>query len=130
MIGSYLGAASALVERVLASGKVSASERLSLLVPIESAMSAAENIARQMADSQNSRRLLVESLLVRYAVQDAMAVVTPKAVELLGGLSFISSDDVAYLAAVVHGLCFHPPARAKMAAPLLDYYAGNPLAIA
>ncbi|MDQ1535669.1 MAG: hypothetical protein QOE58_62 [Actinomycetota bacterium] len=130
MIGAYLGATSALVERVLASERVSEAERLSLLVPIEGAMSAAENLARQLAADQDSRRLLVDALLVRYAVQDAIAVVTPKAVELLGGLSFISSSDVGYLAAAVNGLCFHPPARAKMAGPLLDYFAGMPLAIA
>jgi len=129
MIGSYLGAASALVERAVGSDRIVDSERLRLVVTLEGAMAAAENIARQMAESVTSRRLLVDALLVRYAVQDAIAAVAPRAVELLGGLNFISSDDVGYLAAAVNGLCFHPPARAKMAGPLMSYFAGNPLAI-
>ena len=36
-----------------------------------------------------------------------------RAVELLGGMAFITSSDVAYLAAVSHGLTFHPPSRAS-----------------
>lgn len=129
MIGSYLGACSALVERVLANDRVAPSERLALVATLETAMSAAENVARQMAQDATSRQLLADVLLVRYAVQDAIAVVTPRAVELLGGLNFISSSDVAYLSAAGHGLAFHPPARAKMAGPLLDFFAGQPLEI-
>lgn len=130
VVGSYLGAASALVERVVGADRVSDTERLRLLVTVEGAMAAAENVARQMADGLGSRQLLVEALLVRYTVQDAIATVVPRAVELLGGLNFMSSDEVGYLAAAVNGLCFHPPARAKMAVPLASYFAGNPLEIA
>lgn len=129
MMGSYLGAASALVERVLDSGRVSESEQLRLVVDLEGAMGAVENIARQVCDHQRDRSLLADSLFARYAVQGAIARVVPLAVELLGGLSFISSDDVAYLAAAVNGLGFHPPSRAKMAGPLLGYLAGAPLEI-
>lgn len=129
MIGSYLGAASALVERTVLSDRFSDSERLRLVVGLEGAMAAAENIARQMADSVNSRQLLVDALLVRYAAQDSLATVVPLAVELLGGMTFMSSDEVGYLAAAVNGLAFHPPARSKMAGPLANYFAGKPLKI-
>jgi alkylation response protein AidB-like acyl-CoA dehydrogenase len=130
MMGSYLGAASALVERVLDSDRVPESERLRLVTDLEGAMAAVENIARQIPDRQRDRSLLADSLFVRYAVQSAIARVVPQAVELLGGLNFISSDDVGYLAAAVNGLGFHPPSRAKMAGPLLSYLAGAPLEIA
>jgi alkylation response protein AidB-like acyl-CoA dehydrogenase len=130
MIGSYMGAASALVERALGSDRISDAERLRLIVTLEGAQAAAENIARQMATALGSRQLLVDALLVRYAVQDAIAAVGPRAVELLGGLNFMSSDEIAYLAAAVNGLCFHPPARTKMAGPLMSYLAGKPLEIA
>jgi alkylation response protein AidB-like acyl-CoA dehydrogenase len=117
------------VERVLDSDRISESERLRLVVDLEGAMAAVENIARQVTDHQRDRALLADSLFARYAVQGAIARVVPLAVELLGGLSFISSDDVAYLAAAVNGLGFHPPSRAKMAGPLLGYLAGAPLEI-
>lgn len=129
MIGSYLGAASALVERVMDAGRAGDGERLGLVVPLEGAMAGAENIARQMAGDLGDERLLADALLVRYAAQDAIAAVVPRAVELLGGLGFMGSDEVGYLAAAVNGLGLHPPARARMAGPLMDYFAGGPLAI-
>lgn len=92
-------------------------------------MAGAENIARQMAGDLGDERLLADALLVRYAAQDAIAAVVPRAVELLGGLGFMGSDEVGYLAAAVNGLGLHPPARARMAGPLMDYFAGGPLAI-
>lgn len=127
--GSYVGAASALVELALGSDRISESDRLRLVVTLEGAMASVENVARRMTDELDSRQLLVDALLVRYAVQDAIAAAVPRAVELLGGLNFITSDRIGYLAAAVNGLGFHPPARAKMAGPLLSYFAGNPLAI-
>lgn len=129
MMGSYLGAASALVERVLDNERIPEAERLRLYVDIGGAAQAVENIARQLPERQTSRDLLAESLIARYAVQAAIARVVPTAVELLGGMSFISSDDVAYLSAAVNGLGFHPPSRAKMAGPLLAHLAGAPLEI-
>lgn len=130
MSASYLGAASALVERVLLSERVPEVERVRLVVELEGAMAAVENIARQVADAQRDPALLADALLVRYAVQDAIARAVPRAVELLGGLAFISSDEIGYLAAAVNGLGFHPPARGKMAAPLARYLLGEQLEIA
>ncbi len=129
MMGCYLGAASALVERVIANDRAPESDRLRLVVELEGAMAAVENIARQVPDGQRKRSLLADSLIVRYAVQDAIARVVPHAIELAGGLNFIGSSDTAYLAAAVNGLGFHPPSRAKMARPLLDYLAGDELEI-
>lgn len=127
---SYLGAASGLVERVLLDDRVAPSERLSLVVELESAMAALEAIARQVPTEQRGEELLAQCLYVRYGTQDAIARAVPKAVELLGGMEFIRSDDVGCLAASVHGLSFHPPSRARMAGPLGAYLAGEPLAIA
>lgn len=130
MMGAYLGAASALVERVVASDHIADSERMRLVTGVEGAMSAVENVARQVPDCQRTQDLLVDSLLVRYNVQDTIAAVVPRAIELLGGLNFMTGDDVGYLAAAVNGLGFHPPARAKMAGPLTSYLAGGPLDVA
>jgi alkylation response protein AidB-like acyl-CoA dehydrogenase len=128
--GAYLGAATAIVERAIAIDRVTDSEKLRLVTGVEAAMAALENIARQVPGDQRDQRLLANALLVRYAVQDAIATVVPQAVELLGGLNFMTSDDVGYLAAAVNGLGFHPPARAKMAGPLMKYLTGSSLQIA
>jgi len=130
MTASYLGAASAIVEQALAVEKSSESERLRLVSGIEAAAAAVENIARQIPHSQSDTALLADVLLVRYAVQDAIATVVPAAVELLGGLRFMSADDIGYLAAAVNGLGFHPPSRGRMAGPLTRHLAGDTLKIA
>ena len=95
----------------------------------EGAMGAVENIARQVPDAQRDPALLADALFTRYAVQDAIARAVPRAVELLGGLAFISCDEIGYLAAAVNGLGFHPPARGRMAAPLARYLLGESLEI-
>jgi alkylation response protein AidB-like acyl-CoA dehydrogenase len=128
--GAYLGAATALVERAVAIDRAADSEKLSLVTGVEAAMAALENIARQVSVGQCDQRLLADALLVRYAVQDAIAAVVSRAVELLGGLNFMTSDEIGYLAAAVNGLGFHPPARAKMAGPLMNYLTGSSLRIA
>jgi hypothetical protein len=68
--------------------------------------------------------------VARYAVQDALGETVNRAVELLGGMAFITSSDVAYLAAVSHGLTFHPPSRTSFQGPFLEHVAGKPLRLA
>jgi hypothetical protein len=92
-------------------------------------MAALENIARRMAAEPCDQQLLGDALLVRYAVQDAIARAVPRALELLGGMAFIGSDDLGYLAAAVNALGFHPPSRTRMAGPMAAFLSGDSLAI-
>ncbi|MER6995453.1 acyl-CoA dehydrogenase [Streptomyces sp. NPDC000410] len=130
MTGSYLGAASALVERVLLNDRVPDAERVRLLVQIEGAMAAVEGLARRVDEGAPDESTLADSLYVRYTVQDSLARIVPQAVELLGGLNFMTSDEVGYLAACANGLALHPPSRSRMTGPLSAYLAGEPLTIA
>lgn len=124
---SYLGVASALVERVLRAPATSPADRVALVTELDTAMAGLENVARQLPAS--TEELLVQSLLARYATQDAIARAVPRAVELLGGMAFIGSDDIGYLAAAANGLSFHPPSRPKATQDLANYLAGEPLVI-
>ncbi|MFI6618228.1 acyl-CoA dehydrogenase [Streptomyces sp. NPDC050528] len=130
MTGSYLGVASALVERVLCNERVPESERVRLLVETEGAMAAAEGVARRLDEGCPDESTLADSLYVRYSVQDALARIVPRAVELLGGLNFMSSDEVGHLAACANGLSLHPPARSRMTGPLATHLADGPLTVA
>ncbi|MFJ4630933.1 acyl-CoA dehydrogenase [Streptomyces sp. NPDC088847] len=130
MTGSYLGVASALVERVLLNERVPESERVRLLVEAEGAMAAAEGVARRLDEGCPDESTLADSLYVRYSVQDALARIVPRAVELLGGLNFMSSDEVGHLAACANGLSLHPPARSRMTGPLATHLADGPLTVA
>jgi alkylation response protein AidB-like acyl-CoA dehydrogenase len=130
MTGSYLGSASALVERVLLNDRVPDAERVRLLVEIEGATAAVEGLARRVDADAPDESALADSLYARYTVQDALARIVPRSVELLGGLNFMTSDEVGYLAACANGLALHPPSRSRMTGPLSAYLANEPLTIA
>jgi alkylation response protein AidB-like acyl-CoA dehydrogenase len=125
---SYLGMASALVERVLLSERGGAAERLSLATEVEGAMAALESVAQSMLPGEEwGNHELARMLLVRYAVHGALDRAASLAVELLGGMAFIQSPEVSYLLAAVHVLPLHPPQRLSAAKSLNQYLLGSPL---
>jgi len=126
---TYTGIASALVEQVLFRARGSVTDRAALAVRIESAAALTEGLARRIMDGETDNDALASSLVTRYAVQDAINDTVAQAVELLGGMAFIGSCDVAYLAAASHAIAFHPPSRTATAGGLLDYYHGYPMAV-
>lgn len=129
MAASYLGMASALVERVLLSGKAEPSVRAGLVVEVDGAMLCLEAACQAIREDPGDRAL-AQALVCRYTVQDALARAVHRSVEALGGMSYVSADDVAYLAAASAALAFHPPARSRTGDALCDFYAGEPLRIA
>jgi alkylation response protein AidB-like acyl-CoA dehydrogenase len=126
---SYTGIASVLVEKVLAGARGSAGDRAALAVRIESAAALTEGLARRMMDGETDNDTLAAALVTRYAVQDAIAASVTQAVELLGGMAFIGSGDIAYLAAASHAIAFHPPSRTSVAGALVDFYDGHPMVV-
>ncbi|MFI7231460.1 hypothetical protein ACIBO5_50370 [Nonomuraea angiospora] len=131
MTGSYLGAASALVERVLLDNRMPETERIRLLMEVERAMLAAEGVARRIDDGGGAdESTLADSLYVRYGVQDTLSRVVPRAVELLGDLESTAAEEVGYLATYADGLAQYPPAPSQMTGPLAAYLADGPLTIA
>jgi alkylation response protein AidB-like acyl-CoA dehydrogenase len=126
---SYLGIASALVERVLLSRKGGADERVSVATEVEGAMAALEGVARAMLDGERGNDELARMLLVRYAVQSAISRATSLAVELLGGMAFIRSPEVSYLLAASRALTLHPPARPTAGKPLDAFLTGSALVL-
>lgn len=127
---SYLGMASTLVEHVLTRGAGHSAERAAAAVRLETAALLLEGTARMVLDNETSNDALGKTLIARYAVQDAIGGAARSAVELLGGVAFVRSPEIAYLAAVTHALALHPPSRSSVAKPLLDYFSGQPLRLA
>jgi alkylation response protein AidB-like acyl-CoA dehydrogenase len=130
MSASYLGIASALVERVVCGRKGEAIERATLGIELEGAMAAVEGGARSLMAEAHGHDALARGLFIRYSVQRSIERVAALAAELLGGMAFISSNDVSYLLAASRALAFHPPSRSSMARPLADYLEGASLRIA
>jgi alkylation response protein AidB-like acyl-CoA dehydrogenase len=127
---SYLGVASALVERVISEKRGDGPERVQLAIEAEGAMSSLEGVARAMQTGDRGEALLVQSLLVRFSVQQAIERISARAAELLGGMAFIGSTDVAYLFAASRALAFHPPSRLSVAPAIDGYLMGQPMQVA
>jgi alkylation response protein AidB-like acyl-CoA dehydrogenase len=124
---SYLGMASALVERVIQRSSGIASERALLGIEVEGAMAALEGVACAMMSGRQDHDALARALFVRYTVQQAIERITVRAVELLGGMNFITSSESIYLLSAARALAFHPPSRLSMSPALDQYLAGEVL---
>lgn len=124
---SYLGAASALVERTILARKGSPNERVLLSMELEGATAALESIAHLIIFGDISDAALARAIFVRHTVQQAIERAVMLAAELLGGMAFIKSNEVAYLLATSRALAFHPPSRLSVASALDQYLAGEPL---
>jgi len=125
----YLGVAAGLVERVLQRGRGPVTERAALATTIEGAALMLDGAARTLDDGEGGEDALGRALVVRFAAADAIAGAVRTAVELLGGMAFVSSPEVAYLAAASHAIAFHPPSRTSAANGLAEWFAGRPLVI-
>jgi alkylation response protein AidB-like acyl-CoA dehydrogenase len=126
---SYVGVASNLVAQVLAGNRGSDGDRAALCVRLDAAVNLTEGTARALADGVTGDEAVSAVLVTRYACQDLLAGVVDRAAEMLGGIAFIRSPDVAYLTAAVRALAFHPPSRASVATQMAGYFGGQPLSL-
>lgn len=122
---AYLGIASALVERALIAKKGVANERVAIVTEVEGAMSALEGIAYSITSGEQGESTVAQALFVRYLVQSTIERVTARATEILGGIAFIKSSEIAYLFASAHALVFHPPSRLSVTSGLDKYLLGE-----
>jgi alkylation response protein AidB-like acyl-CoA dehydrogenase len=122
---TYLGVASALVQRVIDSGKGASADKTRLGIDIEGAAAALEGIARSMMANPRGEDELARMLFVRYAVQNAIERATALAFELLGGIAFSQSSELSYLFNAAHALGLHPPSRSSMVDELAKFMSGG-----
>jgi alkylation response protein AidB-like acyl-CoA dehydrogenase len=123
----YLGAASGLFERVLASGRASAADQLDIATDLEGAALALRGAAQALEGG--ARPDLAAALFARYATQAALQRAAAHSAELLGGMDFVRGPDVAYLLASCRALAFHPPSRSRMAPGVGELLAGGEIRI-
>lgn len=124
---SYVGAASALVALVLERSRGSVADRANLVIQIESAFGLLDGVARSVDDGESGDESVAAVLVARFAIQETLVRVANLAVELLGGIAFISDPTITYLASAVRPLAFHPPSRTSVAQALVDHALGAPL---
>ncbi|GGV52096.1 acyl-CoA dehydrogenase family protein [Streptomyces spectabilis] len=124
---TYTGVASALVDQVLRDKRGPVEERAGLCLLIESAASLVEGLARRIMDDDLGNDCAAASLFTRFTVQPIVTRAVAQAVEMLGGMAFITSPKIAYLASAAQAVVFHPPSRTSMSQAVVDYYTGKPL---
>lgn len=124
---AYTGVAATLVSQVFAAGRGTGGDRAALGVKLQAAVDLQEGAARAIDSGTTGDEVVAAVLVARYATQDLLAAAVDSATELLGGMAFVRSPDVAYLASAVRALAFHPPSRASLATELVEYFEGNPL---
>jgi alkylation response protein AidB-like acyl-CoA dehydrogenase len=124
---SYLGAATNLAERAITRARGTDEDRADLAIELETMAAALEQVATTTANDNNT--LLARALYTRFAAERAIERAVTSATAALGGMSFISSPEIAYLLAATRALAFHPPSRAAAAGPIARYLAGGPLTL-
>jgi len=102
-------------------------DRAHAAIQLESAVALVEGVARAIGDGLTGDAAVTAVLTARYAAQRALREAADMAAELLGGIAFMRSPDIAYLVAAARPLAYHPPSRTAMAQALVDYFSGNPL---
>lgn len=117
---SYLGMASALASRALTAGKGSAQDRASLLIDLQGATMALQGLAASIDESRFLRADLARAQATRFSVQEAVNRIGTRAFELMGGMAFMSSEEVAYLLVATRVLAFHPTSRIASSAFLCE----------
>ncbi|MFE7328138.1 acyl-CoA dehydrogenase family protein [Streptomyces sp. NPDC057565] len=122
---TYLGAASLLLERMLANPKTSPMLYADAACEIETSMAALEAIARAFDEGDRSDGLSARVLFVREGIRHGIKRAVSTAVDALGGIAFIKSPEIAYLLAAVQAASFHPPSRRATADTLHAYHAGT-----
>jgi alkylation response protein AidB-like acyl-CoA dehydrogenase len=126
---SYLGAATNLAERAIAAGRGSDRDRADQVIELETMAAALDQVACAAATTDDNDALLARALYVRFATEQAIERTAMSAASVLGGMSFISSPEIAYLLGAVRALAFHPPSRTAAAGPIARYLSGSPLTL-
>lgn len=120
----YVGAASALVERALAGGRGSVTDRAEMIVQLESSAALVEGAARAIRDGIDVDSAVGAVLTARFAALRGLRAASDLAAELLGGNAFLRDSEVAYLLSATRAIAFHPPSRTGAAESLVSLHTG------
>lgn len=121
-VASYLGMASALLQRGIDSPRTPAAPFAAAVSVLETAWNALLLVCREFDAGVRGAELSARVMHLRYALQDLLPKVGADLVEALGGMAFCGGFDVAYFAGCLHAFALHPPARSSIADRLLDYH--------
>ncbi|XXF06982.1 acyl-CoA/acyl-ACP dehydrogenase [Pseudomonas sp. D1-3] len=124
--GTYLGVVSAMAGLLLARRGGEDAPLAQLAIELEGAQQALIGTARELEEQRAAdEATYAKALCTRFMVQGAIERSSNLAVEALGGMAFIRSNEVAYLLAASRAICFHPISRAAAVPLLADFLRGS-----
>lgn len=127
---AYTGMADALVRKLFETGKGTSAERASAVCELQTAGMALEKVATLVEQKNAGQDVLPLALAARYGTQGAVKRAVATAVEVLGGMQFITDPMVGYLAAATNALAFHPPSRHAVVDELEKAFLGGQMTFA
>lgn len=108
---SYLGMASALASRALLGNKGSQEERAMLLIDLQGATMALHGLADRIDQERFLRVDLARAQATRFSIQEAVNRIGTRAFEMMGGMAFMTCEELSYLLVATRLFAFHPTSR-------------------
>ncbi len=109
LAASYVGMATALIERLIARREANQVDVVDAYTQIEGAMMCLEGAARRLDDSSPpTASLLAEVMAARFLAQGCIQRGVDLALEMLGGKAYMMAPEVAMIGSAVRCLAFHP----------------------
>lgn len=121
----YLGMASALVERALTRPALSRERAAEIGIRLETAAQLLRGVALLLEQGRTDNDALAQVIVARYGAEDAIIDVAQQAVAALGGMSYLTCPDIAYLLAACQCARFHPPSRLSGYDAVVDNLSGE-----
>ncbi|MDJ0395885.1 acyl-CoA dehydrogenase family protein [Rhodococcus sp. G-MC3] len=125
---NYLGGATILLEKMLAADKGDYEGYTRAAAEIEASVAAIESVARAVDEGERGQDISARLMFCRIAIRDALVRASSIAMESLGGIGFIKSPEIGYLAGALQAFAFHPPSRRSISETLTKYHGGDDFA--
>ncbi|MFE6862255.1 hypothetical protein [Nocardia sp. NPDC057668] len=122
VVASYLGMATALMQRVLDLGVRDPGSFASAAAAVESSWSALLFACREFDAGARDTAAAVRIMYVRCALRDNLSRIAAHLIESMGAGAFGDNFEMPYLAGCLHALALHLPSRGRIASHLYEFH--------
>jgi alkylation response protein AidB-like acyl-CoA dehydrogenase len=125
----YIGAATRLALKLADRRDFSESDFVELFSPIEGVWRAMVMIAARYDAGDRSDALFADLLWIRLGLRDQLQHSVARMVSRIGGVTFATDPEVAYLVSAISAYSFHPPTVRESGTFLVDHEVGGEISL-
>jgi hypothetical protein len=125
----YIGAATRLALKLTDRPNFAESDFVELFSPIEGVWRALLMIAARYDAGDRSDALFADLLWIRLGLRDQLQTSVARMVSRVGGVSFATDPEVAYLISAISAYSFHPPTLRESGTFLVDHELDNAISL-